>query len=289
MKASDFQLFAKMVHDRSGIFLAEDKAYLVESRLMPVARKHNLETLEALADKIRSGGTQEGLSYEITEALTTNESSFFRDQRPFDQFQNYILPRLMETRRDRRLIRIWSAACSSGQEPYSLAILLKEMEAKLQGWKIEIVASDISQAMVNKARNGEYTQFEVQRGLPISLLVKYFNQNGDKWILKDEIRQKVTFKEFNLLQDPANLGIFDVIFCRNVLIYFDAETKSTVLQRLSRRMPPDGILLLGGAETVLGVTDRFKPIDGQRGLYQVLYNGPPGSTVLVNQSAQAMA
>ena len=288
MRAGDFGLFAELVKKESGIHLTEDRAYLLESRLMTVARKHNLVGLDTLADNLRRQKTGP-LVADIVEAMTTNESSFFRDQRPFEQFRNFILPRLLQSRRDRRLIRIWSAACSSGQEPYSLAMILHEEQAKLAGWKIEIIATDISKEMVDKAKQGTYTQFEVQRGLPIQLLVKFFNQEGDRWTVKDELRRGITFKTFNLLDDASSLGVFDVIFCRNVLIYFDSETKKVVLENISRRLPEDGLLFLGGAETIIGVTDRFKNLPDQSGVFQVLCNGPPGSSVLLKQHAALTA
>lgn len=266
MKVEDFDMFCTLLRQRSGLVLTKDKAYLLESRLMPVARKWNLKDLDALAAEVRSKRA-EPLLKDITEAMTTNESSFFRDQKPFDQFKNVVLPMLMQARAAKRHIRIWSAACSSGQEPYSLVMLMNEEGAKLAGWKVEIVATDLSGEMVTKARNGIYTQFEVQRGLPITYLVKYFKQVGDKWQINQDIRDKVQYREFNLLSDLSPLGTFDVIFCRNVLIYFDQPTKGKVLDAMSRILAPDGVLYLGGAETVLGITERFKPMDGQRGLY----------------------
>jgi chemotaxis protein methyltransferase CheR len=169
--------------------------------------------------------------------------------------------------RSNRHIRIWSAACSSGQEPYSMCMLLKEQRHKLDGWRIEIVATDLSREMLEKAKSGMYTQFEVQRGLPITMMVKYFKQTGDKWQIDASLRSMVTFREFNLLEDPLALGKFDIVFCRNVLIYFDPATKRKVLDGMSRLLPHDGVLFLGGAETVLGVTDRFQPVPGQRGVY----------------------
>ena len=282
MRAGDFSLFADLVKKESGIHLTEDKAYLLESRLMTVARKHNLENLDTLADNLRSNKTAP-LVNDIVEAMTTNESSFFRDQRPFDQFRNFVLPRLIQSRREKKLIRIWSAACSSGQEPYSLAMVLHEEQAKLPGWKIEIIATDISNEMVEKAKKGTYNQFEVQRGLPIQLLVKFFKQDGDRWTVKDELRRGISFKTFNLMDDASSLGVFDVIFCRNVLIYFYSETKGKVLENISRRLTEDGLLFLGGAETIIGVTDRFKSVPEQRGVFQVTCNGPPGSNVLLKQ------
>lgn len=266
MKVEDFEMFSTLVRQRSGLVLTQDKAYLLESRLMPVARKWNLKTLDELAGVVRAR-RDEALLKDITEAMTTNESSFFRDQKPFDQFRSVVLPHLLQARAARRSFRVWSAACSSGQEAYSLSMLLSEEAARLAGWKIEIVGTDLSGEMVEKARAGIYTQFEVQRGLPITHLVKYFKQMGDKWQLSPQIRQMVSFREYNLLLDLAPLGQFDVVFCRNVLIYFDQPTKTKVLEAIARQMPPDGLLYLGGAETVLGITDRFKPMDGQRGLY----------------------
>jgi chemotaxis protein methyltransferase CheR len=286
MKSADFDYVVKMVYEKSGIHLTADKAYLVESRLTPLARKRNFAGLDEFLLDLRTKPDAKLVS-DIIEAMTTNESSFFRDQKPFDQFRQVILPRLLEIRRDRKTIRIWSAACSSGQEPYSLAMILHEERAKMLGWRTEIVATDISQEIVDKAKTGCYSQFEVQRGMPIQSLVKYFSQDGDHWTLHDELRRMVTFKLFNLMDDPTSLGVFDVVFLRNVLIYFDQPTKAKVLEKISRRMPSDGLLVLGGAETVIGVSDRFKPHEDQRGVYKVVSNGPPGSTILVNQMAQA--
>jgi len=266
MKPEDFDFFATTLKQRSGLVLSRDKAYLLESRLMPVARKWNMKGLDDLAAALRAR-RDETVWRDVTEAMTTNESSFFRDQKPFDQFKQVVLPKLLETRAAKKHIRIWSAASSSGQEAYSLAILLAEMSAKLVGWRIEIVGTDLSSEMVERARSGIYSQFEVQRGLPITALVKHFSQNGDRWQINQNLRDMVTFKELNLLGDFGPIGAFDVVFCRNVLIYFDAPTKTKVLESITKVMHPDGLLYLGGAETVLGITDKFKPVENQRGLY----------------------
>ncbi|MGB4101115.1 MAG: protein-glutamate O-methyltransferase [Alphaproteobacteria bacterium] len=266
MKSEDFEYFSTTLKQRSGLVLTQDKAYLLESRLMPVARKWNLKGLEVLAAALRSK-RDESMLRDVTEAMTTNESSFFRDQRPFDIFKQVVLPKLLETRASRRSLRVWSAASSSGQEAYSLAILLAEMGARLSGWKIEIVGTDLSSEMVERSRSGIYSQFEVQRGLPITLLVKYFSQQGDRWQINQNIRDMVTFREMNLLTDFGSIGTFDVVFCRNVLIYFDLATKGRVLESIARVMHQDGVLYLGGAETVIGVCDKFKPVENQRGLY----------------------
>ena len=253
MKDADFQLYADLLKTRSGLVIGPDKVYLLESRLLPIARREELGDLSGLADAIRTK-RPEALIAAGTEAMTTNESFFFRDIRPFDQFRDHVLPAVMSARNAHKKIRIWSAACSSGQEPYSLAMILKELGPKVAGWTFEIVATDLSAQMVRRAKEGVYTQFEVQRGLPITMLVKYFKQEGDKWRITDDIRRMVPYREFNLLGDYSGLGQFDIVFCRNVLIYFDLATKGEVLGRVSRCLPDDGFLFLGGAETVLGIS-----------------------------------
>jgi chemotaxis protein methyltransferase CheR len=267
MKVEDFELLSRLVRERSGLILTRDKVYLLESRLMPVARKHGLKGLEDLVLTIR-GRLDGPIVRDIVEAMTTNESLFFRDIKPFDQFRNLVLPRLLQARAARRSFRIWSAACSSGQEPYSLAMILDELQAKLAGWKVEIVATDLSNEILDRARAGIYSQFEVQRGLPVQYLIKHFKQDGDKWHIADKLKAMVTFRAFNLLEEMAALGHFDVVFCRNVLIYFDQATKGRVLAGVARLLPADGVLYLGGAETVLGVSDRFEPLPGERGIYR---------------------
>ncbi len=266
MKPADFEFISQLVNKRSGLVLTEDKAYLLESRLMPVARKRGMKGLEDLISTI-SASKEESLLREVTEAMTTNESFFFRDIKPFETFRDVILPDLLENRAAKKSFRIWCSAASSGQEPYSLAMVMKEQAAKLTGWSCEIVATDISTEMLAKAEKGIYSQFEVQRGLPIQLLLKYFKKANDAWEIDPSLRDMVTFKEFNLLNDPKALGAFDVVFCRNVLIYFDQPTKTRILDWISRIIPADGLLFLGGAETVLGITDKFKPVPGQRGVY----------------------
>jgi len=278
MRPEDFDFVAKMLKDRSGLIITPDKAYLLESRLTPVARKRGLKGCDDLVGSLR--GASEDLLREVTEAMTTNESFFYRDIKPFDQFKALVLPQLLQTRAAKKSFRIWSAACSSGQEAYSLAMLLKEEGAKLAGWKIEIVGTDISIEMLEKAKAGFYSQFEVQRGLPIQLLVKYFKKNNEMWQIDPSIRAMVQYREYNLLHDLKPLGQFDVVFCRNVLIYFDQPTKSRVLDNISRVMPDDGLLYLGGAETVLGISDKFKPVPEQRGIYAVSRGASPATSAL---------
>jgi chemotaxis protein methyltransferase CheR len=245
--------------------LSADKQYLVESRLIPLARRSGLGGIGDLVAKMRAGAEQ--LTVAVVEAMTTNETFFFRDKVPFEHFRETVMPAMLEARKSRRAIRIWCAASSTGQEPYSLAMILKEMGASLSGWRTEIVATDLSQEVLEKSKSGIFSQFEVQRGLPIQLLVKHFTQINEMWQLSPEIRAMVQFKQLNLLHDFSHLGAFDVIFCRNVLIYFDQDTKVNVFNRLAKLIEPDGFLVLGAAETVVGLSTGFNPYPDRRGLY----------------------
>jgi len=273
MKPDDFDYVSKLLKERSGLVLTKDKSYLLESRLMPLARKRGFKGLDDLVGAVRRRDT--AVEQALVEAMTTNESFFFRDNKPFDQFRSIVLPNLLKARAGKKSFRIWSAACSSGQEPYSLAMILKEEGAKLAGWRIEIVGTDISADILKKARAGTYSQFEVQRGMPMTLLVKYFKKKDENWVIDPSISSMVQFKEWNLLGDLKALGSFDVVFCRNVLIYFDQPTKTKVLRSISGLMPDDGVLYLGGAETVLGISDQFKPVPGQRGIYAIARGHAP--------------
>jgi chemotaxis protein methyltransferase CheR len=205
----------------------------------------------------------------VVEAMTTNETFFFRDKIPFDHLRDTIVPALVQARASRKSLRIWSAASSTGQEPYSIAMCLREMGAALAGWRVEIVATDLSQEVLEKSKAGNYSQFEVQRGLPIQMLVKHFTQSGEIWQLNPDVRAMVQFRQLNLLQDFSHLGTFDVIFCRNVLIYFDQDTKAVIFERMAKCLEADGTLLLGAAESVVGITDAFRPVADRRGLYQL--------------------
>src|SRR5436190_11288723 len=261
----DYEFLRKLLKERSGLDLSSDKQYLVESRLTPLARRVGLSGIAELVAKIRSGA--EALTLEVVEAMTTNETFFFRDKIPFDHLRQTVLPELVQARANRRSLRVWCAASSTGQEPYSIAMCIKEF-APLAGWRVEIVATDLSQGVLEKSKAGIFSQFEVQRGLPIQMLVKYFKQTGELWQLNAEIRAMVQHRQLNLLQDFSHLGVFDVIFCRNVLIYFDQDTKINIFNRLAKATEPDGFLVLGAAETVVGLTDVFKPYPERRGLYQ---------------------
>jgi len=262
----DYDFLRKCLKARSGLVLSADKQYLVESRLLPVARKAGIASLGDLVAALKIAPA-DALMIAVVEAMTTNESFFFRDKTPFDHFRETIMPALLAARRTSRSIRIWCAAASTGQEPYSLAMSLKQMAREIAGLRIEIVATDLSNEVLEKARQGLYSQFEVQRGLPIQLLIKHFTQVGELWQIEPDIRAMVRYQQLNLLQDFSRLGLFDVIFCRNVLIYFDQPTKIDVLNRLARATASDGFLVLGAAETVVGLTDSFKTLADKRGLY----------------------
>jgi chemotaxis protein methyltransferase CheR len=262
----DYEFLRKLLKERSGLDLSADKQYLVESRLVPLARKAGLGGIPDLVTKMKAGDAP--ITADVVEAMTTNETFFFRDKIPFDHLRDTILPALTQARANRRTLRIWSAACSTGQEPYSIAMCLKEQAAMLAGWRVEIVGTDLSQEVLEKSKAGIYSQFEVQRGLPIQLLVKYFAQIGEMWQLNGDVRSMVQYRQLNLLHDFSSLGKFDVVFCRNVLIYFDQETKAAIFERIAKVVEPDGMLMLGAAESVVGITDAFRPSPDKRGLYQ---------------------
>ena len=284
MSPHDYDFLCKLLKDQSGLALAGDKQYLVESRLLPLARKTGLASLADLVAKLRDGEGR--LAVEVVHAMTTNESFFFRDKIPFDHFRDTIMPALLEARAAERRIRIWCAAAATGQEPYSLAICLKDMKDQLAGWRVEILGTDLSTAVLEKAKTGLYTQFEVQRGLPIQVLVKHFAQIGEMWQIAADIRAMVQYRPLNLLSDFVYLGAFDLIFCRNVLIYFDQDTKVAVLNRLARVTAPHGYLVLGAAETVVGLTDAFKPVPDRRGLYAPVPS-PNGNGLAARVAAMA--
>jgi chemotaxis protein methyltransferase CheR len=263
---SDYEFLRKLLKTRSGLDLSPDKQYLVESRLAPLARRAGLPGITELVQKIKSGA--DALTAETVEAMTTNETFFFRDKLPFDHLREALLPALLPARANRRLLRIWCAASSTGQEPYSIAMCLKEFGSALAGWRIEILATDLSQGVLEKSKAGIFSQFEVQRGLPIQMLVKYFTQTGELWQLNADVRAMVQHRQLNLLQDFSHLGTFDLIFCRNVLIYFDQDTKADIFARLAKVLEADGALALGAAESVVGISDAFKPYPERRGLYR---------------------
>jgi chemotaxis protein methyltransferase CheR len=264
-----FDTIAALLKSRSGLVIGPDKLYLLETRLAPILRRHGLRDLPTLAARLRASSSDE-LARTVVEAMTTNESFFFRDDKPFAHVRAEGLPRLLSARPAGAELRIWSAAASSGQEAYSLAMILADLGPQPGGKRIEIVATDIAREQLARAREGLYTQFEIQRGLPMQMLVRHFRKEDAGWRINAKLREMVQFREWNLLADLRPLGLFDIVFCRNVLIYFDQPTKSTVLDAIARQLRPDGLLYLGGAETVLGLSDRFAPAPGQRGVYTLV-------------------
>lgn len=261
----DFNALIKIIKDRSGIALAEDKEYLLEGRLLSVTRKYSLEDVGALVRCLKEAANEEMVT-DIIEAMTTNESFFFRDIKPFTQLSQIIIPDLLKKTPNKKDFRIWSAACSSGQEPYSILMTLDE-DPQCKDLNFTLLATDIDEHILQKARGGLYTQFEVQRGVPVTRLLKYFTQEGERWRIRREFTAKVEFRQFNLMDDSADLGQFDIIFCRNVLIYFDLETKRKVLHRISQRMGKHSALFLGAAESTLGMDLDLIPYPGTTGIF----------------------
>jgi chemotaxis protein methyltransferase CheR len=266
MTNESFAIISGLVKVRSGIVLTPDKTYMLETRLAPLLKRDGLNSLDALALRLRDSRA-DSLAREVVSALTTNESSFFRDGRPFEHLRRAAVA-IAANRPPSHRLRVWSAACSTGQEAYSIAMTLSEARAALGGRDFDVLGTDIARDVVERARKGVFTQFEVQRGLPIQMLVRHFKQEDGKWRISEEMAARCRFEERNLIEDTRSLGQFDIIFCRNVLIYFDTATKTKVLATLAQQLAPDGVLYLGGAETVLGLTDRLIPVPGERGAYQ---------------------
>jgi len=259
-----FTAIAEVLKARSGLVVGPDKMYLLETRLAPIIKRENLRDLSELSTKLRPGSA---LERDVVEAMTTNESLFFRDTKPFESIRKTVLPRLHAARPAGAPLRIWSAAASTGQEAYSIAMVVADLAPAMPGRRVEIVGTDIAREPLERARAGLYSQFEIQRGLPMQMLVKHFVKEDGQWRIRQALRDAVSFREWNLLSDLKPLGSFDIVFCRNVLIYFDPPTKRRVLDAVAKQMPADGVLYLGGAETVLGLTEAFRPVPGENGTY----------------------
>jgi chemotaxis protein methyltransferase CheR len=266
MKISDFELYRDLLVRNSGLSLTAEKSYLLDSRLTPVSRKWGYPTLEAMTLALR-GIPDTALLNDVVEAMTTSDTSFFRDMRPFIALRDILVPHLIKDRGRHKHLRIWSAGCGTGQEAYSIAIALKEIESKLKGWKIEIFGTDISSNAIRKASTGDYTQFEVQRGLPVSYLIKHFQEMDDVWRLHDNVRNLVSFEQFNLLEPMDDLGLFDIIFCRNVLGHFENATRAQIVERLAEQLDENGFLVLGESESLANLTTPFQKLEGCDGLY----------------------
>jgi chemotaxis protein methyltransferase CheR len=255
----DFQFVSQLVRQRSAIVLEQEKSYLLEARLQPLARAEGYPSIEAMVAQLRARPAN-GLHRKVVEAMTTNETSFFRDLHPFDALRDVVMPEVIARRGSEHRLDIWCAACSSGQEPYTVAMTLLEHFPELSGWSVKILATDLSAEMVARSRSGRYGQIEVNRGLPANLLLKYFDKRGMEWQVKAEPQRLCEFRELNLIEPWGALPRMDVVLLRNVLIYFDVETKRTVLDNVRRILQPWGYIFLGGAETTINLGDAFERV-----------------------------
>ncbi|MEZ6045174.1 MAG: protein-glutamate O-methyltransferase CheR [Planctomycetaceae bacterium] len=263
-----YDYLASFLLGSSGLSLGANKEYLLESRLIPLAQSMGWNGIPELIAQLRKGGDK-NLEDAVIEAMTTNETSFFRDKKPFEVMISNIFPALIKARALRRTIRIWCAAGSTGQEPYSIAMTILENFPELRNWHIEMLITDISQQALGRAKNGVYSQFEIQRGLPVKLLMKYFEQDSSGWKIKEDLKKGMRWERFNLLDEYNRFGVFDLIMCRNVLIYFENATKGNILDRMSKQLASDGYLMLGAAETILGITESYQKIPGwESGVYE---------------------
>lgn len=265
MKPEDFSFLAQMVRRRSGLVLPSHKAPLIEGRLATVMRRFGFRSMNALIHELRHG--RDTLARAVTEAMTTNKSSFFRDRPAFEKFREIVLPQLLEARAESKRLRIWSAACAAGQEPYSIAMILDDLKLQSKGWSIDLIATDLSSEMIARAEDGVYSHYEVQRGLAIRRLVAHFAQEAGNWRIDENLRRMVSFRQFNLLDSFGWLDDLDAVFCRNVLIYFDQKTKSSVLEKIAETLQPDGVVMLGHAELPDALPNAFAPVDHAPNLY----------------------
>ena len=270
MTDQDFDFIRRLLEERSAVVLEPGKQYLVEARLAPLVRQLQLTSLAELIQKLRAQ-PWDGLYTQVVEALVTTETSFFRDHAPFEALRKTVLPELIRKRQAERSLSIWCAASSTGQEPYSVALLLRDSFPELAGWKVSLLASDLSREVLDRARAGRYNQIEVNRGLPARLLVKHFQQHGTTWQLSEDVRRAVEFREINLARPWPALPRMDLVLLRNVMIYFDVATRKAILGRLARVLKPDGYLLLGGVETTFNLDDSYRRVEPLKsGFYQLL-------------------
>jgi chemotaxis protein methyltransferase CheR len=256
IEKAEYDFLSALVLQRSGLSLGSGKDYLLEARLIPVAQSWGLSGIDDLVRDLKKGN--ERMASAVTEAMTTNETLFFRDKTPFEEMIKTLIPPILEARRHTQRLRVWCAAASTGQEPYSFLMMLKDSFPELDRWKIEFIATDISSQALARAQEGIYSQFEVQRGLPIQSLMKHFNQVPDGWQIQESFRKAVSYRKLNLLDHFGHLGKFDVILCRNVLIYFEPDNKQLILERMATMLSDDGFVMLGAAETVMGITNMFE-------------------------------
>ncbi len=255
----EFQFLQELLHKQSAIVLSDDKHYLVEARLAPIARDLGLESAEDVVREVRRTGNR-ALQDRLVEAMTTNETSWFRDVHPFNALRDAVLPELIEKNRSARSLAIWSAASSTGQELYSVALLLDAHFPEVEFWKLDLVGTDLNRAVVERAAAGSFSGLEINRGLPATMIARYFTRDGANFVIHDKMRSRVRFQTLNLAGLWAGLPRFDLILLRNVLIYFDLATKRQILEAASRQLAPEGYLSLGGAESPIGIVDRFEAV-----------------------------
>lgn len=267
MTPKSFDFFSKYLYENSGLALQKEKEYLLENRLKTVLKKHNFETVDALMMAVVND-PRGPIGHDVVDSMSVTETSFFRDNMPFKLLVSTMLPEILSNRPASQPIRIWSAAASSGQEAYTIAMLCKENAGLFAGRRVEILATDISETVLAKAKSGIYSQFEIQRGLPTNLMLRYFEQVGEMWTIVPEIKSMVTFRKFNLMSPFAGMPKFDIVFCRNVLIYFDVATKANVFKKLHSVMADDAFLVLGGAETTIGLSDDLQADGKHRILFR---------------------
>jgi len=272
LSEADFNYVRDLVYKKSAIVLEDSKGYLVEARLQPLARRLGLSSLGELVAQLRCRPTN-GLHWSVVEAMTTNETYFFRDVHPFELLKRSVLPGLIQRNSADRRLNIWCGAASSGQEPYTILMVLREYFPALINWQVSFLATDISKEMLNRCREGCYSQLEVNRGLPAALLVKYFQKIGNEWQIKEDLRSMIQFSELNLAQPWPPMPQMDLVFLRNVLIYFNSETKKTIFAKLRNVLKPDSCVFLGGAETTMGIDAAFKRVTLDKGSYYGLENG----------------
>lgn len=258
--AEDFTFLADMLREKSAISIAEGKEYLVESRLAPVARAVGLEDVTALISQLRKPFPDPVVREQVIEAMTTNETSFFRDRHPFDAMQTDVLPELIQRNATTRRLSIWSAASSTGQELYSLSMLLDTTFPELDSWDVRLMGTDLSKDVLHKARSGRFSTLEVNRGCPAPMLAKYFHRDGAEYVIDERLRRRCSFEQLNLAHPWPSLPTFDVVFCRNVLIYFELDVRREILERIRRSIPAGGYLFLGTSETTVGLVDGFTAI-----------------------------
>lgn len=263
----DFVALAAFLSERIGLVIDPNKRHAIEARLQPVLAAKGFGRLSELVARLKAGDDL-ALANRVIDAMVTCETLFFRDRRMFETLRTVLLPRLRDKRREARRLRLWCAACATGQEPYSLAMMLDEFARDFSGWQIDLLASDVSEAAVTAASAGAYTQFEVQRGLSTPLLLRHFHREGDVWRINDHLRARVEFRRANLLDDFGRFGRFDVILCRNALMYMQVERRREILRRLSSALADDGCLILGAAETIVGLSDAFEADSDCAGLFR---------------------